>query len=107
MPYVGITIVFHAQLHLSFPSFLPSLLASFLLSLLPSFPSYLLFGLMLSHAISSEVTSPNLTDDYCMSSQSLISKLSVVAVVTNLLLKNLTSMLLESLFMSYVVLCVT
>jgi len=62
---------------------------------------------MLSHAISSEVTSPNLVDDHCMSSQSLISKLSVVAVVTNSLLKNLPSMLLESVLISYVVLCVT
>jgi len=37
MPYVGITIVFHAQLHVSFLSFLPSLLHSFLASFLLSF----------------------------------------------------------------------
>ena len=37
MPYVDITIMFHIQLHLSFPSFLHSSLASFLLSLLLSF----------------------------------------------------------------------
>ena len=94
MPLVGITVVFHAQLHITFPSFLPSLLhsflAAFLLSFLPSFfASDLLLSLMLSHAISSEVTSPTLIDDHCMPSQSLISKLSVVAVVTNPLLKNL------------------
>ena len=81
-------------------SFLPSFLPSF-------FPSYLLLPLMLIHAISSEVTSPTLTDDRCMSSQSIISKLSVVAVVTNSLLKNLPSMLLESVLTSYVVLYVS
>jgi hypothetical protein len=84
----------------SLPSFLPSFIHSFS-------PSSLLLPLMPSHAISSEVTSPNLVDDHCMLSESLISKLSVVAVVTDSTVKNLPSKLLETVFISYVVLYVT
>lgn len=60
------------------------------------FPSSPLPLLMPSHAVSSKVTNPDLIDDHCTSSQSLISKLTVLAVVTNSMPKNMHSMLREA-----------